>query len=400
MTTPAKQAGITESVTVLSYIGPIERHKAYDWLLSMDDGSTCPYFKSVCGEYSLCEWLTNFKVKGAELSTPALAKGIKVGQTVRLTRDYGTSWKAGDSITLTVDDNTTEPRFEHNTHRRARYIPLKHVELIVDVPPVPAVPLAPQPIEASAMTYTNLQKQAVDTFTMMLEAVKLYRADKSANPRPNGLVYNYGICDNIERFAELAGARYGQMSHVKENLIRTVDCYSGEYHYPVKGAQGYNASDSFSNITDKWSGEYGDNRTLQLEQLVEAIKTRWTDELAGRLTPVQRMGYVIGDIFQNTRDQKFYVLRRDDDSNDPGFGPVGSPESEYSWMQLDQMVKVSGIQDKMEVSEFIAKLKELELQKAEIQRIIEEQQKALAACTSQIAMYDFSLGQQHGVKRI
>jgi hypothetical protein len=365
--TPAQEKGFIEDVTRLRLVGEGYSEALRDlvFILIDDDKSRLPFFKSECGTVG-CKC---FLIEDLEIipEQPRVAIAVDSPQV---------------PLPVPMLPPESVAAMMATDYRK--------------VLPTPA--RSPWPGE---VIYTPLQKNAVDTFEAMLEAVTLYRAAPIANPRPNGLTYSYGICDNIETFARKAGADYSQMAWVKENLIRRVPSYSGEYHYPVKGVNGQSPTESFGSITDKWGGEYGANRMLQLGELVHAIKTEWDDSLVGSLTPCRRMGYKVGDIFQYKDDGELYVLNYDDDSSSPGFGPIGSDISVYSWKDIDKMTKMPvEALPQLQVSEYLEKIKALELQKAEIQRTIAEQSRLLKEVASQINLNDFYLAKQHGVKRI
>lgn len=144
--------------------------------------------------------------------------------------------------------------------------------------------------------YTALQQKAIDTFQGMYDAAMAYREGL-----PTGLNSGYGICDNIDRYADKAGADSYQMSEVKENFIRKTPMYSGEYHYPVPCPEGGDAGQAFTRYSDKWSDTYGLNRLTQLGQLIHLLKTEWSDDLVGRKSPAFRNGLVVGDLVRYER---------------------------------------------------------------------------------------------------
>lgn len=258
----------------------------------------------------------------------------------------------------------------------------------------PALPVVP----ASPVVYTELQQKAINTFQGMYDAAVAHREGRES--RLNG---DYGICDNIDRFASLAGSYESQMSEVKENLIRQTAMYSGNYTYPVPCPDGGDASSAFSRHSNKWRGPYGLNRLVQLEQLIELIKTKWDDTLVNRKTPAFRNGLKVGDVVRYTRRDtpSFWVFRRDDESMSPSFHKL-TDKDDYTDIDLNYIVKV----DKDEickpraVSEFLSELEAQAAKKLDIERQIAELQKALTNVQTDIAMLDYGLADQHKVKRI
>jgi len=222
MTSPAKLAGIVVNGARLKINTP--EANGFIWLLSDDDNSMFPFFRSECGTFNdRC-----FAISDCEI--------IK--------------------------------------------------EPVLELPPPPVITgtfLEDVPI------YTVWQKRAIDCFQKMHDDAVIYHNGGTTG----GLRVASGICDNITRYTDFDDS----MSRVKDNLIRTLPSYSGEYHYPVKGTDEYpSAERAWDNIHDKWMGEYGASRLVQLGELIEAIKTRWDENLITALSPAQRMGLKIGDL--------------------------------------------------------------------------------------------------------
>lgn len=297
---------------------------------------------------------------------------------------------------LVEDDGSTCPYFDaEDGSERTFCAYVRDMEIIQEVP-APA-PLPAQPTHANG--YTELQQLAINTFQGMYDA-----AVKHRNGEPSNLHKDYGICDNIERFSELASANSYQMVELKENLIRLTDIYSGNYNYPVPAADGGDAGNAFSNVHNKWEGAYGLNRLTQLGQLIEIIKSdKWNDELIKRKTPAVRNGLEVGDLIQYTRrgDNSLWVFRRDDDSTSPSFHKLGNPD-DYTDLDLTYVVKVdrNKVLVQRPVAEFLSVIAEKVQQKADIERQIAELQKQLKENQTEIAILDFGLADQHKVKRI
>lgn len=342
MTTPAQRRGIIENVTKLELVGTEYCQSDLDrvWLLTDDDKSSYPFFSSVDG----------------------------VGR---------------DRVFCLADMRPKGPASD--------------LSFLDDfyAAPIPVLPKAQS-------TYTELQKVAVNTFQAMYDAAAAYRRGE---PSPNGCSLNgdYGICDNIDRFARAAGSSEAPMSEVKENLIRQTEIYSGNYTYPVPCPYGGDASNAFSRHRDKWNGPYGLNRLLQLGQLIELITSgKWDDSMVRRKTPAFRNGLTVGDMVMYTRctDVTYWILRHDDESTSPSFHRVGDP-TDYSDLDLNYIRKVdNSVNEERSVSQFLEELKVKQEEQDVINKQIAELQAALAGNKNAIALLDFGLASQHKVKRI
>jgi murein L,D-transpeptidase YafK len=145
------------------------------------------------------------------------------------------------------------------------------------------------------------------------------------------------------------------------------------------------------------------NRLIQLEQLIELIKTKWDDSMVNRKTPAFRNGLKVGDVVRYTRRDtpSFWVFRRDDESMSPSFHKL-TDKDDYTDIDLNYIVKVDKdeISKPRAVSEFLSELEEQAKKKADIERQIAELQKALTNVQTDIAMLDYGLADQHKVKRI
>ncbi|UAV90024.1 hypothetical protein REC_175 [Pseudomonas phage REC] len=344
------------------------------------------------------------------MSTPAQQAGFIVNVTrLKISNKEHAQYGNGLVYLLREDDETSLPFFRSECGKVSNdCFFIGDMSIIQDVPapaplPAPVAPAltlekAPLPVPPAPVVYTALQQKAINTFQAMYDAAVAHREGRDS--RLNG---DYGICDNIDRFASAAGSSETPMSEVKENLIRQTAMYSGNYTYPVPCPDGGDASTAFSRHSNKWRGAYGLNRLVQLEQLIELIKTKWDDSLVNRKTPAFRNGLQVGDVVRYTRRDtpSFWVFRRDDESMSPSFHKL-TDKDDYTDIDLNYIVKV----DKDEickpraVSEFLSELEAQAVKKADIERQIANLQKQLTNVQTDIAMLDYGLADQHKVKRI
>jgi hypothetical protein len=343
------------------------------------------------------------------MKTPAQKRGIIVGATrLKLADSDSMVQFDGDAAMvwfLSEDDGTENPFFASVCGTQAeRAFTLSRLVIIQDgsalqLPPPPALTLDKEPLPTVSV-YTELQEKAITTFQGMYDAAVAYREGQSS--RLNG---DYGICDNIERFAEIAGVSAYHMSEVKENLIRSTAIYSGDYTYPVPSPDpALTASNAFSRHGNKWREAYGLNRLTQLGQLIELIKTKWDDSLINRQTPCIRNGLKMGDLVQYKREGRaptFWVLRRDDESMSPSFHKMNDPD-DYQDIDLHNVVKVDRdtVFKSRPVSEFLSVIEEQVKQQAAIVLQMAELEKRLSEVQGSIAILDYGLAEQHKVKRI
>ena len=365
------------------------------------------------------------------MTTPAKAKGIEVGQTVRLSRDYSSIWQAGDLIKLIEDDGTTEPRFQRLDNGRSRFLSLQDIEVLPAVPQAPRVSqrfdlpesliqslLAmssparmitiegqeAQTTEENAMQYTTLQKQALDCFTTMhARAVQVRNGDSISD----SLFYvGYGICDNIGR-CKPSGANTDTLSTIKDNLIRRTPSYSGNYHYPVSCPNTPNdidaADSAWGNHNNKWQGAYGANRLKQLEELIELVKTQWSDTLGQDQTPAFRVGLIEGvSIVQWRREpDQMYRFVADDRSSDPYFERLDGGDRRSIDLRYITILPMPSVENESRsVAEFLEAIKAEQDQAKAITAQIEALKKALSATSTSIAMLDYGLRTVHKVQRL
>lgn len=410
--TPAQQAGFVLNTTHVKLTGNDgdydEGQKGKIYVMSVDDGSSCPYFDSVDGEVSrLCAYVRDMSIVQQPHALPKFPIGSRVklvaggwgfpperiGEVFTvldftLGTDY-TVYKVADESGQPVSASPWEPSFEAAP---AILPPPVDMSFLDDFVGVPAIPSA----------YTDSQQIAINVFQAMYDAAVAYR-----NGATDGLAVklnpDYGICDNIDRFANANGSRETPMSEVKENLIRQTEIYSGNYTYPVPCPDGGDASSAFSRHGNKWNGPYGLNRLIQLGQLIALIKSdKWDDSMLARKTPAFRNGLTVGDMVMYTRrtDVTYWILRHDDESMSPSFHRVGDP-TDYSDLDLNYIRKVdNSVNKERSVSQFLEELKAKQEEQDALNKQIAELQAALTENKNAVALLDFGLAQQHKVKRI
>lgn len=356
--------------------------------------------------------------------TPAQAKGINLGKVVRLTKAYGNVWKVGDLIKMTIDDNTREPRFEHCETGRSRYIRIADIELLPELTPMPPLPVMPQGLidslqngfaparmitinlttDAEPMPYTPIQKQALDCFNTMHTRAVAVRNGESIS---DSLFYTgYGICDNISR-CKPTGSDGDVLATIKDNLIRRVASYSGNYHYPVSCPTTPNdvdaADTAWSRHNNKWTGAYGTNRLVQLEQLIDMVKNHWTDALAKDMTPAARIGLVEGlTIVQWKREpEQLYRFVSDDRSSDPYFERLDGQDRRSIDIRYITIMPMADVEnDSRSVADFLQAIKDEQQRAKDIELQIAALQKELSQTTYNVAMLDHGLRVVHKVKRL
>jgi hypothetical protein len=415
--TPAQKAGFIVNVTRLKLTGndgdySETEYKSKVWILSNDDGSSCPYFKSEHGDVEcFCAYVRDMSIIEEVAPVPAVPQltavpKFPVGSSVKV---VNSGWGFGPEMigtVLTVTDfklrgfeDTTYHLIDSEGQRQGGDIWEPCLELAPPLLPVsvaPALTLDKAPLQ---VVYTELQQLAINTFQGMYDAALRHR--EGLDSRLNG---EYGICDNIDRFSDMAGANSSQMSEVKENLIRVTPIYSGNYTYPVPCPTGGDAGNAFTRHSNKWREAYGLNRLTQLGQLIDIIKSdKWSDDMVKRQTPAFRNGLVVGDIVRYTRRDvpSFWVFRRDDESMSPSFHKL-LDKDDYTDIDLNYIVKVDreSVFKVRSVSEFLSTIAEQVAKKADIERQIAELQSQLQGVQSEVAMLDFGLADQHKVKRI
>jgi hypothetical protein len=256
--------------------------------------------------------------------SPAAERGLEVGDKVRLLSDQQSEhWQKGEIVTFINDDYSRIPEFE-DSRGETIYIHIDHVE---------------KTGERAMTVQVSMQQLAIDTFSKIVERAIAYRENPEANDRE---LFNprYGICDNVSLcMPKEHRRRYSsQMLYVKDNLIRQVPSFSGAYHYPVPApgvdrenqqAMEREAENAYDNNSDKWAGDYGAERLIQAKELVDYVTNKWQDCFATEMTPCQRNGIVVMEtVVVEKETGEFYLLQRDDESNDPYFIPFGDTNND------------------------------------------------------------------------
>lgn len=253
--------------------------------------------------------------------------------------------------------------------------------------------------------YTVNQRHAVKTFTTMLERAKLYRENGSRD----GFDPESGICDNIGD-CRPSGAGHDEMDKVKDNIIRVVPSYSGNYHYTVKHPnpragrdEADEAESAWDNNSNKWSGAYGAQRVIQLEELIDHVKTKWNENLVSVLTPAQQRGIIIHEtVCQLISNGSLWVMQRDDDSSRPYFIPFGNTgtdgRTDLHLKDLRVLTSIDG--KKRTVRAFVNNAKRINTRRERLELQISKMQAQLDEMKGELAMNDYQLAQQHNVKRI
>ena len=385
---PAEQAGFVVNVTRLKLSGNDGDYSNFDtykdmvWILDNDDASSCPYFRSEDGSVSyFCAYVRDMKI----IQERAVIGRFKLNES---SRGYGHETFS----VLTKTPNSSGLGFVGEKQDGTSYHVLTEYWNWVPAGDVPEA-VAPE-VAKDPEGYTDLQRMAFNTFQRMYDEVVKHRRGDSSR-----LNLDYGICDNIERFANEGGASYQQMAEVKENLIRTTASWSGDYTYPVKCPNGGSASSAFSNSRNKWSGDYGLNRMLQLGEMIEIIKSeKWNDNLVKRLSPAQRNGIAIGDVVRWTTDNNsLWVLRYDDQSSSPSFHRLGD-ESYTRDISIENVRKVDNTPK--DVSTFLAEIAVKVAEVESLEQQLAKLQAQLKEAKGEVEVLDAGLAIQHKVKRI
>ena len=339
--------------------------------------------------------------------SPAKRRGVVVGVDLKMTGDkslgvLGPTFEKYKDVVwrLSRDDGSESPYF---TSVCGEY---KQVCLYVqDFAPVTLLDEAETEQATADVGYTVNQRHAVKTFTTMLERAKLYRENGSRD----GFDPESGICDNIGN-CRPSGADYDEMHRVKDNIIRAVPSYSGNYHYPVKHPnpradrdEANEAENAWDNSSNKWSGAYGAQRVIQLEELIDHIKTKWNENLVTVLTPAQQRGIIIHEtVCQLISNGSLWVMQRDDDSSSPYFIPFGNTGTDgrmdLNLKDLRVLTNIDG--KKRTVRGFVSNANRINARSERLELRISKMQAQLDEMKGELAMNDYQLAQQHGVKRI
>lgn len=331
--------------------------------------------------------------------TPAKRRGIFENVQLKMTGDrsirvLGAGHSAMKNViwVLVRDDGGDAPYFKSvcgSYDKRALYAE--------DFTPIDnEVPAVTHEVENDG--YTVNQRNAVKTFTTMLERAKLYRENGTRelfDPES-------GICDNISN-CRPNGAGYDEMYKVKDNVIRIVPSYSGNYHYPVKHPYGGDPESAWDDSSNKWSGDYGAQRIIQLEELIEHIKTKWNENLVTNMTPAMQRGIVLMEtVCQHVTNGTLWVMQYDDDSSSPYFIPLGNTGREGRTDIRLKDLKILSVSDskKRSVRSFVNQAKRIEEKRERMEKQIAKLTADMECLRGELALNDYNLSQQHGVKRI
>lgn len=243
----------------------------------------------------------------------------------------------------------------------------------------------------------NLQELAITTFQNMIDRATSYRAGEVFSD--STFDAGYGICDNIYKcMPDSLKDYHSSLNNLKNNVIRRLPSYSGEWHYPVKSAtDGRTAEMEWDSNSNKWQGDYGLNRLNQTIELLEYIKTNWDQKLTTYMTAAQGMGIVVGTHVLCETDNQYYTLDRDDDSRDPYFVPFGEKEGRRS-IHLDSVKVITFDKEKRSVSSYTNAIRKGIKKQEELQKRMDALQKELNKLKMERLSLDFGLKQQHSLK--
>lgn len=332
--------------------------------------------------------------------SPAKRRGVVVGVDLKMTGDkslgvLGSSYSHYKNLVwkMNRDDGSESPYFNSVCGEH------KEVCLYVqDFTPVTSLNEAATEQVTGDDGYTMNQRHAVKTFTTMLERAKLYRE----NGTTDGFEPHSGICDNISD-CRPSGAGYDEMYRVKDNIIRVVPSYSGNYHYPVKHPHGGDPESAWDDSSNKWGGDYGAQRIIQLEELIEHIKTKWNENLVTNMTPAMQRGIVLMEtVCQHVTNGTLWVMQHDDDSSSPYFIPLGNTGREGRTGIRLKDLKILSVSDskKRSVRSFVNQVKRIEEKRERMEKQIAKLTTDMESLRGELALNDYNLSQQHGVKRI
>lgn len=261
-------------------------------------------------------------------------------------------------------------------------------------------------------TVLDYQAIAVATFTNMLNRAKAFRAGENVDN--DEFSYRYGICDNIRRSIPEDYQNDDmsvKMAHVKDNVVRRVESYSGNYHYPVRSGVpskdvsriAPDAENAYDSSGDKWSGNYGASRYQQLEQIIDFIKNKWEDVLTEDRTPCERVGIVRHEtVLVHKHNKELYVLHYDDDSSTPYFKKYGRHESDDSQecIDLNDLTLLSNtVVGNRSVRSYIRAMIKNDKAQVKLKRQIQALQSQLESLNIVAIGLEVGLKKQHGVKR-
>lgn len=251
---------------------------------------------------------------------------------------------------------------------------------------------------------SHVQQHAISCFTTMLQRARKYRETGSCD---SDLFYTgYGICDNIARCMP-NGASESQLSTVKDNLIRAVPSYSGNYHYPVRHPAprpdrdpANEAESAWDQTSNRWDGDYGAERIIQLEELLDHVTNKWQDAYAYDMSPASRLGIVKDlTICIKTTDNSMWILSKDDNSSDPYFVPVGGGDRQAINVRYLKVLPAEG-GEKRSVAGFISRIRKHEKARRKLEEKALALKKEIDALKQLEVTLDYHLAHQHGVRRI
>ncbi|WKV20532.1 hypothetical protein 16Q_139 [Pseudomonas phage 16Q] len=372
--------------------------------LKVDDGSAVPLFENALQSVEVWVPLSDVEL----LQPSAVGPKFPIGSDVLVIESgWGFGTEMIGRVLKVVDFNLRDGEAttyhlvdsEGQSHGRDIWEPC--LELASVRPSIAS--LMPEAIVTVRSVMSVVQQQAFNCFTTMLRLAQLVAA---GNEPGDELFYTgYGICDNISR-CKTNDADSEQLSMIKDNLIRRLPSYSGNYHYPVscpENPKNVDAADNaWSNHCNKWTGAYGSNRIKQLEELIHVIEHEWKEEYGKGMTPSQRVGLIEGvSVVKRTSNEKLYRFVRDDRSSDPYFESLTDGDQVCIDLRLITILAMEPVEgDTRSVADFLAAIEAEQKAKTEMERQIAELQQAVAKVGSTIAMLDYGLRINHRVQRL
>lgn len=447
--TPAENAGIVKDVTRLrlksdsGYENSVTsnglRYSNLVWLLSIDDKSCCPWFRSEDGSvqsmfFGISELEVIEDIEATPLlqvpvpalsvvqpvpppvfveQTPAQKRGIHPGIIFSYAIAVGyadTAYAEKYLWVLRQDDETSLPYFDSICgNEKERCLPVAGMTVCEDQSFTQKQPYQKDLPEGMISKH---QADAIATFTTMRDRAEEYMLTGVA-PSKREFHHGRGICDNIVK-ATAPHVSDSHMINVKNNVIRRLPSFSGAYHYPVKGPECIDgdaddmvteAEISWDNSSDKWAGEYGALRLAQLDELIEYIRTDWSDDLIGEMTSAEQYGMTIGTMVMDKRDGSLWKLHRDDGSREPYFRPADNKDDDengvkYMSLQNVKVLNVKNVSGEMTVPEFVQRFDEIKAAMVEKNSLIVRLQNEIAVLRAEQAILDTAMANQHKVKRI
>jgi hypothetical protein len=255
----------------------------------------------------------------------------------------------------------------------------------------------------AASLRSPIQQAALDTFNTMRTRAIACRANDGMTVDDNLFYTGYGICDNIHRCTP-NGVNSDTMALIKDNIIRQVPSYSGNYHYPVNHPDevGKEAAESaWNRFNNKWKGTYGANRLQQLEELIHHIEHKWDESLAKEMTPAQRVGLIVDVTVVQYKDGSLWKFTRDDRSSDPYFTSMATGNQTSLDLRYIEVLPMDMEEtNSLSVAEFLQRIEETVKTKADLEAQVKALQLQIAEAASRVVMLDYNLATTHKVKRI